>query len=480
MRHKLILPAFVILIVLVVLITFIVVPLILESRNPNPTGDSQIVTIPSFDLVDTGQNLCADDQNGTDCPTSADSDYYGQDAQYQGDPPSYTDNNDGTITDNVTGLMWQRDPGTKKKYAEAEAGAQDLVLAGYTDWRLPSIKELYSLIDFRGTDPNTMDTDTSKLIPFIDNSYFNFSYGDPTQGDRIIDSQWATSTVYQSTVMNGQQCFFGVNFADGRIKCYPIQTAKGYFAIYVRGDSYGQNSFVLEGQTVLDKATGLTWQQTDSGMGLNWAQALAYCENLQLEGQDDWRLPNAKELQSIIDYSRSPDTTSSAAIDPVFSVSQISNEKGEIDFPFYWTATTHIRQGNVFTEAVYVSFGRALGYMSQFGGWVDVHGAGAQRSDPKVGDPADYPQGNGPQGDARRIYNHVRCVRSDNVKLVSGGLVSSDLTEQPQPTDSQQPPLAAVQACAGRPESSQCKFPTPVEVITGTCRNVSGQIACVP
>ena len=42
---------------------------------------------------------------------------------------------------------------------------------------------------------------------------------------------------------------------------------------------------------------------------------------------------------------------------------------------------------------------------------LDVHGAGAQRSDPKIGNPADYPHGLGPQGDVRRIYNFVRCVR---------------------------------------------------------------------
>jgi hypothetical protein len=40
-----------------------------------------------------------------------------------------------------------------------------------------------------------------------------------------------------------------------------------------------------------------------------------------------------------------------------------------------------------------------------------VHGAGAQRSDPKAGNPADFPRGRGPQGDAIRIYNFVRLVR---------------------------------------------------------------------
>lgn len=43
--------------------------------------------------------------------------------------------------------------------------------------------------------------------------------------------------------------------------------------------------------------------------------------------------------------------------------------------------------------------------------WIDVHGAGSQRSDPKSGDPSIYANGHGPQGDAIRIYNYVRLVR---------------------------------------------------------------------
>lgn len=45
--------------------------------------------------------------------------------------------------------------------------------------------------------------------------------------------------------------------------------------------------------------------------------------------------------------------------------------------------------------------------------WIDVHGAGAQRSDPKTGDPNDYPNGRGPQGDAIHIYNYIRPVRTE-------------------------------------------------------------------
>jgi len=70
-----------------------------------------------------------------------------------------------------------------------------------------------------------------------------------------------------------------------------------------------------------------------------------------------------------------------------------------------------------------------MGYMN--GAWTDVHGAGAQRSDPKVGDPADYPTGFGPQGDSIRIFNQVRCVRGGEVVKVSGG----DCPDPAEPTE---------------------------------------------
>ncbi len=60
-------------------------------------------------------------------------------------------------------------------------------------------------------------------------------------------------------------------------------------------------------------------------------------------------------------------------------------------------------------QAVYVCAGRAWGFRN--GQWMDVHGARAQRSDPRSGDPADDPLGFGPQGDELRILDDVRCVR---------------------------------------------------------------------
>ena len=314
--------------------------------------------------------------------------------------------------------------------SQAAAGASQCKVGGYTDWRLPTIKELYSLILFSGTDPDPMSTNTSGQRPFIDTKYFKFQYGKPADGDRIIDSQFATCTIYRSTTMNGNKTMFGVNFADGRIKGYPAEAtrgrpAKGFYVLYVRGNTdYGKNQFVDNGDgTIIDKATGLIWQKADSGRGMNWQQALDYAENLNLAGHNDWRLPNAKELQSLVDYTRCPDTTDSAAVNPIFDVTPIKNEGGKKDFPFYWTSTSHVN--NRGATGVYVAFGRALGFMQDprtgRKQLMDVHGAGAQRSDPKSGSASQFPTGRGPQGDVIRIENFVRCVRGGTAQPQTSG-----------------------------------------------------------
>ncbi|MBD3329010.1 DUF1566 domain-containing protein [Candidatus Dojkabacteria bacterium] len=382
-------------------------PPVTNTERPLTTKNN--ISATSYPVVDTNQQYCYNKSSQIPCPDKNES-FYGQDAQYSENTPSYTDNGNGTITDNVTGLMWQQDPGEKVYYSEAVSGADSLNLGGHTDWRLPTIKELYSLMDFSGDDLDANSTDTSNAKPFINTDYFKFKYGNPADGDRVIDSQWATSNVYESTVMNNQECFFGVNFADGRIKCYPTGNIKKYFVIYVRGASYGVNECEsTSANTITDNATGLMWTKDDNSEGIIWEDALNYCSNLSLDGYNDWRLPDAKELQSIVDYSRSPDSTNSAAIDPIFDISTIKNELGNNDYPFFWSSTTHTNSG-IGSRAAYIAFGESPGRMN--GNWMDVHGAGAQRSDPKAGNPDNFSSGKGPQGDAIRIYNFVRCVRS--------------------------------------------------------------------
>lgn len=450
----------------------------------------------TYPIVSTGQGLCYDEAVEVACPGTGGA-FYGQDAQYEGNISSYTDNSDGTISDLVTSLMWQADPGQKMTYDRAVSGTSSFGLAGYNDWRLPTIKELYSLILFDGTDVSACQGGSCSATPFIDTRYFNFQYGDTGAGERVIDAQFASSTT-----MRGAETIFGVNFADGRIKGYP--TEKTFFVLYVRGNpEYGRNSFADNGDgTFTDVATGLIWMQADSGAGMDWEDALAYCESASAAGYKDWRLPDIKELQSIVEYSRSPATSNSAAIDPLFDVSLITDEAGVPDYPFYWSSTTHADSSGRGAFAAYVAFGSALGYMGN--AWIDVHGAGAQRSDPKSGDSTQYSHGHGPQGDAVRVNNYVRCVRGGDVSLDTAGEGSSmrpsvaiqatgnQLNQQgalpgqsnPRPGDlsgQNQPPQEALDACQGLSLDAACTVITPKGAISGSCLPVgSGQRACVP
>lgn len=384
---------------------------------------------PSVRIPDTGQTTCYDAfRQLTTCPGST-SPFFGQDAQYSGYPLSYQDNGDGTVTDLTTGLMWSRAVDARKiSLQEARSMAAELTLAGHSDWRVPTIKELYSLMNFAGRtpmgNPGRGSSGSSAAIPYINTDYFNFKYGSAKAGERSIDAQWLSATEYVYTTMNGARTLFGVNFADGRIKGYGYganpRREKKFYVRFVRGGPYGHNDFRANTDgTVTDRATGLTWAAADSGRTMTWEEALAYARASTLGGYTDWRLPNAKELQYIVDYTRSPDTTGSAAIDPLFSATPVTNEAGAKDFGHYWTSTTHL-DGPRPDSAVTICFGRAMGKMH--GQVMDVHGAGAQRSDPKSGGNS---IGRGPQGDARHGRNFVRLVRGGQALL----------TPQPPPED---------------------------------------------
>ncbi|WP_419780699.1 DUF1566 domain-containing protein [Maridesulfovibrio sp.] len=476
----------------------------------------------NYPIVDSGQEACFDNSQQIQCPAKDDA-FYGQDAQYKGNQPRYKDNGDGTISDLVTGLMWVKARGDKQSWQTAMNGAEDCRVGGYNDWRAPSIKEVYSLIDFNG---RVMGSD-SVSTPFIDTNYFDFKLGDSSKGERLIDCQDWSATTYVSKTMGSNPTAFGVNFADGRIKGYGKSghgnRGKKYMR-YVRGNpDYGENIFVdLKNGIVEDKATGLVWQQEDSVKKLNWQEALSYCENLNYAGRNDWRLPGVKELQSIVDYTRSPKTSGTAAIDPVFKVTDKES--------YYWSSTTHMDGPKGADHASYVAFGRSMGYFapprSNTKKWMDVHGAGAQRSDPKSGNPEAFPNGRGPQGDDIRIYNYVRCVAGGTaepynppyVKIKTldmgktgfgmgsmggnrqGGKrnkgmgygMNQDGTGQQmgqstgqsmgrgQGRNRQGPPPEAFTACNGKSQGDECAVQTPRGKLSGTCMSRNEQTFCVP
>ena len=227
---------------------------------------------------------------------------------------------------------------------------------GFSDWRLPTIKKLYSLISFKGTDPSG----------FTDN-----------------------------------------------------------------GD-----------MTVTDTATGLMWSKKDSAAGMTWQDALNWVQaknTANYLGHNDWRLPNAKELHTLVNYANAPDVNAKPAIDTaLFSCTGITNENGDADYPYYWASTTHAgysATGSSGGYAVYIPFGRALGWPTGATAWVDVHGAGCQRNDPKTKPPYSGATthvvtkngvtytgyAHGPQGDALRGFNFVRLVRDQGCAATING-----------------------------------------------------------
>jgi hypothetical protein len=436
-------------------------------------GHSQTLTYP---IVGTGVTVCYDNSTTITCPTSPSVSFYGQ---FPGTLlPSYVDNGNYTITDLNTGLIWQSSPdlngdndgviekADKLTWAQIQTKVASLNSSnwgGHNDWRIPSMKELYSITNWNGTDPSGVtNNSTSGLLPFLDSTYFPFAWGQTSAGERLIDAQYVSSNVYNDLSYEGYTKYFGMNFADGRIKGYDNKmldgiTEKTFSFIAVRGNtSYGINDFVDNGDsTITDNATGLMWAKYDSQTGMNWQSALAWAQtknNANYCGHNDWRLPNAKELQSILDYTRSPQSTQSAAIDPLFSISSITAPNGRTDWPYFWTSTTHYSyNGTSYSgaAAVYVCFGRAAGW-TKFGtnsyySYYDAHGAGAQRSDPKGG--TNYGMslgvdslGNtvyamGPQGDIIRINNYVRLVRDVDTVTGMNGQNTKDnpITVYPNP-----------------------------------------------
>lgn len=353
--------------------------------------------VNNYLLIASGQTTTYDNDGNIISDLSPGDALYGQDANYlKGASMQYEDHGDGTVTDLKTGLMWQQAPSSSDySWQDAVDYCESLELNGYDDWRIPSCKELYSISDF------------GLGWPYLNTSYFHLASGEVTKDEQF----WASNHYVGTTVEGGENSAFGVNHVTGHIKAYAANAGGpvgGKYVRAVRGGDYGVNELTNNADgTISDLSTGLMWTTDDSGEGMDWAAALVYAEGAEIATYSDWRLPNVKELHSIVDYSFSPSATDISqqgpAIDPMFNCTPIVNEAGDDDYAYYWTSSSaNFTTGQPYYYAWYVAFGRAVN-----GEGLDFHGAGGVRFDTKY-------EG-GPLGEGgERYYNFVRLVRDAN------------------------------------------------------------------
>ena len=87
---------------------------------------------------------------------------------------------------------------------------------------------------------------------------------------------------------------------------------------------------VMGGAAVLDRETGLVWEQSPDTTGRNWYSALAYCYKKSLGNRKGWRLPTVEELTSLIDPTQ---------ID--LALPSGHPFSSNVDVPYHWSATTY-------------------------------------------------------------------------------------------------------------------------------------------
>ena len=220
----------------------------LSSRN----NEAEVTTIQTYSINSTSQKAFYGNYAEISAPKSTE-DFYGQEAQNETKSMVLKDNGDGTITDLNTGLTWVKARGNKIGWEDAVSAAKSCNTGGYTDWRMPTIKELYSIINFNGHSGFSAETS----VPYIDTKYFEIAFGNTTAGERLIDAQDWSATEYVSTTMHNDATVFGFNFIDGRIKGYPkykpgTTTPHTLYVRFVRGNMlYGKNNFIDNGDKTI-------------------------------------------------------------------------------------------------------------------------------------------------------------------------------------------------------------------------------------
>lgn len=262
--------------------------------------------------------------------------------------PRFTLLGDGIIHDDLTGLYWSTVNGQS-----TWQGA--VAMANQSSWRLPNIRELLSLMDFSQAAPALPE---GHLFPAIQS---NAKYWTSSS----MYDLGGNSTAWQVDLRNGST----VTAAKTNIAYYAIvsttrdqgapapvpitgQTNSYYAAddgAEQRGVQETGDRFIDNGNyTVSDNRTGLMWLKAANACGvMNWNEAVQYCADLNYGGYSDWRLPNLRELESLVDYSQGGSQTVLPSGHP-FTDINISGSH------FFWTSTTSaLDSGKAFGLTLY-------------------------------------------------------------------------------------------------------------------------------
>jgi len=204
---------------------------------------------------------------------------------------AYTDNGDGTVTDDVTGLMWQRVVSPEQRpWADAAVYCAGVTLGGHSDWRVPTEIELISLID--GSVP---------IGPVIDAVAFagtpaGYYWSSLPMAD-LSGNAWLVD-------FNSGSAYDAAIDGPEYVRC--VRSAGGGTGVR-SGAANGH--YAITAQAVHDNRTGLTWQRATAPTTHDRAGARTYCGSAELTGElggEGWRLPTGKELLTLVDYGFGP------------------------------------------------------------------------------------------------------------------------------------------------------------------------------
>jgi len=266
--------------------------------------------------------------------------------------PRFTDNEDGTVTDELTGLMWFKNASVTGTYSwdGALQYCSNASLGGRTDWRLPNTLEMFSLFCAQNFDPP---------LP-SDHMFIDFKTG---SADGTPRRYWVSNSYYRNGSWSGYKCFLNVTdftwsddprggWAGREFYFIPVrgEPGNGIYDVPRTGKVYsytpGDDGNLQKGLawpsprfidnddgTITDTMTNLMWAKDayQAGTEKTWEDALAYCNNLEYADYTDWHLPNVFQLLSIIDFEYyKPDKTALPPGHPFIHT----------DHNNYWTSTS--------------------------------------------------------------------------------------------------------------------------------------------